>query len=162
LPKVITAFIPEHHGTTLMAFFYNQALANEEVEGKVKEEDFRYPGPKPQSKETAILMLADCLEASSRTLEKCTEGEIRQLVRKMINERFMDGQFDECNLTLKDLHTLFLSFSDSLIHMLHQRIVYPERPTKDKSEENEENNDNGRGDLDSHGNFNGNESRPVV
>ncbi|MBD3266728.1 HDIG domain-containing protein [bacterium] len=132
IPKPILDFIPEHHGTTLMSYFYNQALASEESESKIKEADFRYPGPKPQSKETAIAMLADCLEAASRTLESCTEREIRQLVRKMINARFMDGQFDECNLTLKDLHTLFLTFSESLIHMLHQRIVYPERPVKEK------------------------------
>jgi putative nucleotidyltransferase with HDIG domain len=137
LPKTIIDFIPEHHGTTLMAYFFNQALASED-ESKIKEDDFRYPGPKPQSKETAITMLADCLEAASRTLDNCTEGEIRQLVRKMINERFMDGQFDECNLTLKDLHTLSLSFSDSLIHMLHQRIVYPERPSKEKTAEEAE------------------------
>lgn len=132
LPKVIIDFIPEHHGTTLMSYFYHQALENQEAEGTIKEEDFRYPGPKPQSKETAIAMLSDALEAASRTLDKGSEREVRQLVRKIINERFMDGQFDECNLTLKDLHTLFLSFSDSIIHMLHQRIVYPSggAPTK--------------------------------
>lgn len=135
LPKVILDFIPEHHGTTLMAYFYNQALANPELEGKIKEEDFRYPGPKPQCKETAIAMLADCLEAASRTLETGLEKDIKQLVRKIINDRFMDGQFDDCTLTLKDLHTLFISFSDSLIHMMHQRIVYPERPMKEKTEE---------------------------
>ncbi|MDX9752556.1 MAG: HDIG domain-containing protein [bacterium] len=133
LPKAIVDFIPEHHGTTLMAYFYNMALSNKEMEGTIKEEDFRYPGPKPQSRETAIVMLADCLEAASRTLENATEGDIRQLVRKMINERFMDGQFDECDLSLKDLNTLCTTFSESLMHMKHQRIVYPERPAKEDS-----------------------------
>ncbi len=135
LPKVIADFIPEHHGTTLMTYFYHQALASQETEGTVKEEDYRYPGPKPQSKETAILMLADSLEAASRTLKKPKEGDVRQLVRKVINDRYMDGQFDECNLTLKDLHTLFISFSDSILHTMHQRIDYPEAPKKAEDKE---------------------------
>lgn len=125
LPKAITDFIPEHHGTTLMTYFYHQALNSQETEGTVKEEDFRYSGPKPQSKETAILMLADALEASSRVLENPTERDVRQLVRKIINERFMDGQFDECNITMKDLHTLYQSFSETLIDAMHKRIAYP-------------------------------------
>lgn len=128
LPQPIIDFIPEHHGTTLLAYFYHQALASEEAEGKIKEDDFRYPGPKPQSRETAILMLADSLEATSRLLESPNERDVRQLVRKIINERFMDGQFDDCELTLKDLHTLYQTFSESIIHMLHQRIHYPEPP----------------------------------
>jgi putative nucleotidyltransferase with HDIG domain len=135
LPKAIIDFIPEHHGTTLMTYFYHEALAEQEKEGTVKEEDFRYPGPKPQSKETAIVMLSDALEATSRTLENVTERDIRQLVRKIINDRFMDGQFDECNLTLQDLHTLYQSFSESLMHTLHQRIVYPEKPGTEKPAE---------------------------
>ena len=151
LPQVIADFIPEHHGTTLLSYFYYEALSQQETEGTVKEEDFRYPGPKPQSKETAIAMLADALEAASRVLETGAEREVRQLVRKVINERFMDGQFDECNLTLKDLHTLFLSFSDSIIHMLHQRIVYPTGPTlkeKEKEEEVETRNGNSHSEKD--------------
>ncbi|MBN2327154.1 MAG: HDIG domain-containing protein [Candidatus Omnitrophica bacterium] len=128
LPEVIINFIPEHHGTTLMSYFYHQALNEAGAEGTVKEADFRYPGPKPQSRETAIAMLADALEASARTLETPNERDVRQLVRKIINARFMDEQFDECNLTLKDLHTLSLTFSDSILSMLHQRIVYPAAP----------------------------------
>lgn len=135
LPKSILDFIPEHHGTTLMTYFYHEALAEQEKEGTVKEEDFRYPGPKPQSKETAIVMLSDALEATSRVLENVSERDIRQLVRKIINDRFMDGQFDECNLTLQDLHTLYQSFSESLMHTLHQRIVYPDKPVPEKSSE---------------------------
>lgn len=138
LPKAILDFIPEHHGTTLMAYFYHQALGNEENEGKVKEEDYRYPGPKPQSKETAILMLADSLEATSRLLDNPSERDVRQLVRKIINERFMDGQFDECDLTLKDLHTLFQSFSESIMHTMHQRIHYPAPPASHSKPETED------------------------
>ncbi len=129
LPKVILDFIPEHHGTTLMNYFYHKALEEEGSEN-IKESDFRYPGPKPQSKETAIAMLSDAVEAASRMLESGNERDVRQLVRKMINERFMDEQFDECNLTLKDLHTLFLSFSESIISMQHQRIAYPSAPSQ--------------------------------
>lgn len=138
LPKVIADFIPEHHGTTLMSYFYHQALEEAGTEGTVKEADFRYPGPKPQSKETAIAMLSDALEAASRTLETGNERDVRQLVRKIINERFMDGQFDECNLTLKDLHQLFLTFSESILSMMHQRIVYPTGfPSRDKESESD-------------------------
>ncbi|MBZ0255849.1 HDIG domain-containing protein [bacterium] len=134
LPEEIVSFIPEHHGTTLMAYFYHQALAEDDGEGKVKEDDYRYPGPKPQMPETAIVMLADALEATSRLLDNPSERDVRQLVRKIINERFMDGQFDECDLTLKDLHTLYHSFSESIMHTLHQRIAYPGPPSKDKSD----------------------------
>lgn len=131
LPEEIIGFIPEHHGTTLMAYFYHQALSEAESEDKVKEEDYRYPGPKPQSRETAIVMLADALEATSRLLENPSEREVRQLVRKIINERFMDGQFNECELTLKDLEQLYHTFSETILHMLHQRIHYPGPPRKE-------------------------------
>ncbi len=136
LPQVIINFIPEHHGTTLMSYFYHQALEAQGADGSVREDDFRYPGPKPQSKETAIAMLADALEAASRTLENATEREVMLLVRKIVNERFMDEQFDECNLTLKDLHLLTLNFAETIMHMLHQRIAYPALP-KDKEAEGE-------------------------
>ena len=129
LPRVIQDFVPEHHGTTLIAYFYNQVLASSPPES-VREEDFRYPGPKPRSKETAIVMLADSVEAVSRTLTAANEGEIRATVQKIINDRFFDGQLDECNLTLADLKKLVESFSDSLTHMLHQRIKYPPRPAR--------------------------------
>ncbi|HPA45960.1 MAG TPA: HDIG domain-containing protein [bacterium] len=129
LPRVIQDFIPEHHGTTLIAYFYNQVLASQPAE-TVREEDFRYPGPKPRSKETAIVMLADTIEAVSRTLSEPNEGQIRVTVQKIVNDRFFDGQFDECKLTLADLRKLVDSFSDSLTHMLHQRIKYPPRPPK--------------------------------
>ncbi len=127
LPKIIQDFIPEHHGTTLISYFYHQVLATSPPDS-VREEDFRYPGPKPRSKETAILMIADSVEAVSRTLTEPNEGQIRSTVQKIVNDRFFDGQFDECNLTMADLKKLVDSFSDSLTHMLHQRIKYPPRP----------------------------------
>ena len=127
LPKIIADFIPEHHGTSLLKYFYHRIL-EEEPEEQVREEDFRYPGPKPQRKETAIVMLADCMEAAARVLEDKSEGSIRQFVRKMIRERLEDRQFDECNLTMADLRNIEDAFCDTLHHMMHQRITYPSRP----------------------------------
>lgn len=154
LPQAIIDFIPEHHGTTLLAYFYHQALANPNREANINESDYRYPGPKPQSKETAIVMLADSLEASSRLLENPTRREVRQLVRKIINERFMDGQFDECELTMKDLNNLYHSFTESILHTLHQRIHYPGPPLTraqqakvEKEEQEEKANSSGNGDT---------------
>jgi hypothetical protein len=129
LPRIIQNFIPEHHGTTLIAYFYNQVLATSPPDS-VREEDFRYPGPKPRRKETAIAMIADSIEAVSRTLTTANEGEIRATVQKIVNDRFFDGQLDECDLTLADLKKLVDSFSESVTHMLHQRIKYPPRPAR--------------------------------
>ena len=127
LPKVISDFIPEHHGTSLLKYFFHRIL-KEEPEGQVREEDFRYPGPKPQRKETAIVMLADGLEAAARVLDDKSEGGIRQFVRGMIRDKLEDRQFDECDLTLADLRNIEDAFCDVLHHMMHQRITYPSRP----------------------------------
>jgi len=122
LPKVIIDFIPEHHGTSLVKYFYHKALENGE---KVLEEDFRYPGPKPRSKETAIVMLADSVEAASRTLEKPTSTKIKELVDKIIADKINAGQLDECELTMKDIKKISDSFVDTLLGVYHQRIEYP-------------------------------------
>ena len=128
LPKIIADFIPQHHGTTLLTYFYGQALSEDEKDS-VQEENYRYPGPKPQIVESAILMLADSIEAASRTLPvNSKEGEIKQFVRKIINEKFMDGQFDECYLTLRDLHTLSEAFAKSVMNQMHRRVEYPKIP----------------------------------
>lgn len=125
LPAAIQAFIPEHHGTTVMPYFYAKALESCPP-GSVREEDFRYLGPKPQSVETAIVMIADTIEAASRTLDpRSSEGTIVQFVRKVINDRFIDGQFDECDLTLRQLHELSRSFVRTLSTIMHRRIIYP-------------------------------------
>jgi len=124
LPEPIRDSIAQHHGTTLISFFYDKALS-ENPGGKLKESDFRYGGPRPQTIETAIIMLADSIEAASRSLPSYSHGEIQLLVRKVINDKFMDGQFEECDLTLKELHVLSDSFANSLASLLHRRISYP-------------------------------------
>lgn len=120
-------FILEHHGTDLIRYFYNKAKEKEFPDlHSFKEDHFRYPGPKPQSKETAIVMLADSVEAASRSLTDPTPSRIQGLVEKIINEKFVDGQLDECDLTLKDLHKIINSFVRILNGMFHSRVDYPE------------------------------------
>ncbi len=120
-------FILEHHGTDLIRYFYNKAKEKEYPDlHSFKEDHFRYPGPKPQSKETAIVLLADAVEASSRTLTDPTPSRIQGLVEKITNEKFVDGQLDECDLTLKDLHNIIKSFVRILNGMFHSRVDYPE------------------------------------
>jgi len=132
LPPVLVDYIPQHHGTMLISYFYERALQSDQHDS-VREEDFRYPGPKPQRPETAIVMLADAVEAVSRTLNTTNEGEIQQMVRQIINDRFVDDQFDECDLTLADLHTLGEAFAKSVRNMMHRRIEYP-KPSQDRAE----------------------------
>lgn len=139
LPKTLIAFIPQHHGTALMSFFYAKAreLAAapsgglETAEGRraadaVDEARFRHAGPKPQSREAAILMLADGVEASVRSLSSRDEATIRAMVNQIIEERLTDGQFDECDLTLRDIERIRESFVSQLLGMYHQRIAYPQ------------------------------------
>ncbi|MBE7560718.1 HDIG domain-containing protein [bacterium] len=132
LPAVLMDYIPQHHGTMLISYFYERALQSDQHDS-VREEDFRYPGPKPQRPETAIVMLADAVEAVSRTLNTTNEGEIKQMIRQIINDRFVDDQFDECALTLADLHKLGEAFAKSVRNMMHRRIEYP-RPSQDRAE----------------------------
>lgn len=127
LPPVVKAFIVEHHGTSLIRYFYHQQCAGEDSEAApALEHQFRYGGPKPQSRETAILMLADSVEAASRTLDKPTLGRIEDLVTKIIDGQLADGQLDECDLTQKDLRGIQGAFTRLLSGMLHGRIDYPE------------------------------------
>jgi hypothetical protein len=128
LGKPIIDGIVQHHGTTLIAFFYNRALeAQDEDIDSVHEDDFRYPGPKPQFREAALIMLADSIEAASRSLDEPTPVRLQNIVRNIIQRKFMDGQLDECNLTLKDLTTIEESFIHVLLGIYHQRIDYPKR-----------------------------------
>ncbi|MGH9340722.1 MAG: HD family phosphohydrolase [Acidobacteriota bacterium] len=118
--------IPQHHGTRLMTFFYQKAKdAADEKNGHVSEDDFRYPGPKPQSKEAAILMLADQVEAASRTLQEPTASQIRALITRLIQSTIQDGQFDECDITMKELDQITRAFERILTGMYHHRIEYP-------------------------------------
>lgn len=130
LPEAIVQFIREHHGTTLIGYFYRKAVESDTGEGVV-EEDFRYEGPKPQSKETAIVMLADASEAICRTLKHPTPALIEATVRKIIQDRLQDGQLDDSNLTLKELDIIARTFTRVLTGIFHQRIEYPERVLKE-------------------------------
>jgi cyclic-di-AMP phosphodiesterase PgpH len=127
LPKEIIDFIPMHHGTTLVSYFYNKAKTTaEEDREEVQDHIYRYPGPKPQTKETGIVMLADTLEASARVIDDSTPGKLEDKIDDIITKRFMEGQLDECELTLKDLTQIKKSFLNILVGIHHQRIKYPE------------------------------------
>jgi putative nucleotidyltransferase with HDIG domain len=140
LPKPIISFIPQHHGTGRMSYFYEKAreeavaaagavtgsAAAEEAADSVDERRFRHMGPKPQSREAAILMLADSVEASVRSLSNHDEASIRSMVGRIISERLEDGQFDECDLTLRDLDRIREAFIAQLLGMYHRRIEYPQ------------------------------------
>lgn len=127
LGGVIADTINQHHGTSLIRYFYEKA---QQIKGKdsVKIGDFRYPGPKPQTKEAGLVMLADVVEAASRTLENPTPARIQGLVQNLINNVFSDGQLDNCELTLKDLHNIAKSFNKILNGIHHHRIEYTENP----------------------------------
>jgi putative nucleotidyltransferase with HDIG domain len=129
LPTALIAFIPQHHGTGLMSFFYARAreLAAQALHpDEVDQGRFRHVGPKPQSKEAAILMLADSVEASVRSLAKRDEPSIRAMVSTIIRERLEDGQFEDSELTLRDLEKIREAFVDQLLAMYHQRVEYPQ------------------------------------
>jgi len=136
LPSVIIDFIKQHHGTSVTYYFYQKALEKSEEGSIVTKENFAYPGPKPQTKETAIVMLADAVEASSRSLSDPTPARIKTLVHKIINNKFIDGQLDECELTLKDLNKIGNAFTKVLAALFHTRIEYP----SDEAESDEPNN----------------------
>jgi len=123
LPEAIVRFIPEHHGTSLITYFYHQAM---ERGDSVDEEVFRYEGPRPQSRETAILMLADGVEGAVRAMPRPTPDRIEQVVRRMIRERLEDGQLDECDLTFRDLDVIAQTFTRLLASMFHPRVEYPD------------------------------------
>ncbi|WNB93486.1 HD family phosphohydrolase [Bacillus sp. NEB1478] len=128
IPKEIIDIAEQHHGTTLLKYFYHKASQLSEKE--VSESDFRYPGPKAQTKEVAIIGISDAVEAAVRSLSKPTPVKIDQIIRKIINDRLEDGQFDECDLTLKELDTVAKTLSETLQGIFHSRIEYPEETKK--------------------------------
>ncbi|HEY2125448.1 MAG TPA: HDIG domain-containing protein [Chthoniobacterales bacterium] len=144
LNPTIIDIIQEHHGNSLVYYFYQRALQHQEdarAGGKimnmreedipeVREESFRYPGPKPQTKESAIVSLADMVESASRSLSKPTPQRIEQLVNELIEERIADGQLDECDLTLGDVRIIAERFRFTLMTMMHSRIAYPKPESK--------------------------------
>jgi putative nucleotidyltransferase with HDIG domain len=125
LPEEIQAFIAQHHGTCLLAYNYQRAKA-QLGEGAVREEDFRYDGPKPKTREVALVMLADGVEAATRAMKGRTPGKIEGLVRRLLRERLLDGQLDESGLTLKDLDAVARAFVHVLAGAYHARIDYPD------------------------------------
>ena len=132
LGRTIIDIIRQAHGTSLIIFFYQKAKTLAGPDGAVDEQEYRYPGPKPQTREAGLVMLADCVEAASRTLHDPTPARIQGLVQKIINNIFTDGQLDECELTLKNLHEIAKSFNRILAGIYHQRIEYPEPAGRDK------------------------------
>lgn len=134
LPDKLIDIIEQHHGTDLVRYFYKRAADNAQTE--LPEEDFRYEGPKPQSKEAALVMMADSVEAAVKSLPKPTPSKVEALVQKIIRERLDDGQFDECNLTLKDLTKIKNSFLKVLGGLFHTRIEYPETVLKEIEKKN--------------------------
>jgi putative nucleotidyltransferase with HDIG domain len=136
LGQALSDIIRQHHGTSLMKFFFDRAKskADPEVE-QINERDYRYPGPKPQTREAALIMLADAIEAASRTLTDPTPARIQGMVQKIINNIFIDGQLDECELTLKDIHNIAKSFNLVLGGIFHYRVDYPEPVSKERAVE---------------------------
>jgi hypothetical protein len=136
LPRPIVDFIQQHHGTTLVEYFYREALRIHESQTNAPvrldgqphplEPTFRYPGPKPQSRENGIVMLADAVESSSRALSVPTPGSLRKLVHDLLMKRLLDGQFEESGLTLTELHIIEETLCKGLIALYHSRIKYPE------------------------------------
>jgi membrane-associated HD superfamily phosphohydrolase len=130
LPSAIRAFIPEHHGTGMTLAFYRMAVKANDDEGQsVNEEDFRYPGPKPQSRETAITMLADSCEARVRSAEPASVEEMDRLIAESIKAKLEAGQLDESDLTLRDLQDIHAAFLSVLKGVFHPRVKYPEPVT---------------------------------
>ncbi len=125
VPDDVLNFIEEHHGTMIQSYFYNKAI--EQGMDEVSASKFRYPGPKPQTRETGIAMLADAVEAASRTLDDPKPARIDALIQRIINDRFESGELDECPLTLKDLSKIKKAFSMILIGSFHHRIKYPSK-----------------------------------
>ncbi len=132
LPQPIIDFIEQHHGTTLVEYFYHQANERSQTDpdgGQVEENAFRYPGPKPQTKEAAVLMLADAVESACRSLSEPTPARIESVVESLAMKRLLDGQFDESSLTLKELRSVQNSLTKTLIAVYHGRVKYPDQRT---------------------------------
>jgi putative nucleotidyltransferase with HDIG domain len=125
LPKKIADFIPQHHGTRTLHFFLRKAQSQAKSAETIEEKDFRYPGPKPQFKEAAIMMIADSCEAAARSLSRPDPENIRAIVVKIVDAIITDGQLDECDLTLRELTTIREAVIGALTAIYHARIDYP-------------------------------------
>ena len=133
LPKSLHHYIESHHGTTLVTYFYHKAQQAAEAEGSGEapsEVTYRYPGPKPRTKEAAILMLCDAVEGATRAMREPTPSRIEALVHSMAQQRLADGQFDDSSLTLRELHIIEAALTKSLCAVYHGRIQYPSESSK--------------------------------
>lgn len=126
----LTDFISQHHGSSLVFYFYRRALESLEEDQEIQEEVFRYPGPKPNTKETAIVLLADSVEAATRALKEPSPEKIKEVVHKVINNKFIDGQLDECDLTLRDLEKIADTFIHILAGIYHSRVDYAQESSE--------------------------------
>jgi putative nucleotidyltransferase with HDIG domain len=126
IPQEVINFIPMHHGTTLVSYFFEKARTEEDPEDLVHDYIYRYPGPKPQTKETGIVMLADAVEAATRAIEDPTPAKFETQIDEIIKSRFIEGELEECDLTLKDLTKIKQSFLKTIVGIHHHRIQYPE------------------------------------
>jgi putative nucleotidyltransferase with HDIG domain len=123
VPPIIYDFILQHHGTTPVVYFYHKAKNNTDKD--IKLDQFRYPGPKPNSRETAIVMMADTAEAAVRAMTDHTPDKVEELIRRLIREKLDDGQFDDCSLTIRDLNTIVSTFASVISGIFHERVKYP-------------------------------------
>jgi putative nucleotidyltransferase with HDIG domain len=129
LPTVLRQFIETHHGTTLVEYFYHEAVKKQDdKQSPVSESEFRYTGPKPRTKEAAIVMLSDAVESAARSMTELTPTKIEVIVHNMAMKRLQDGQFDECDLTLRELSRIEKSISKTLAAHHHGRVAYPKSP----------------------------------
>src|SRR5678815_2862779 len=129
LPMSIMPFIQQHHGTTLVEFFYHQAVTkkdqNSPDQPAISEVQYRYPGPRPKTKEIAIVMIADAVESATRAMQDPSSGRIEALVGDIIMKRLLDGQFDECDLSMREIQQIQRTCLKSLLAIHHGRIAYP-------------------------------------
>ncbi|RKY36579.1 MAG: hypothetical protein DRP78_03310 [Candidatus Omnitrophota bacterium] len=133
----IIDIITQHHGNDLVYYFYHRAIEQHDgKKDKIQADNFRYSGPKPQSKEAAIVMLADSVEAASRSVIQPGAAKIQDIVNRIINNKFIDGQLNECSLTLKDIHIISEVFIHILNGIFHSRVKYPDPILIGKNEQN--------------------------
>jgi hypothetical protein len=135
LGEYLEDIIQQHHGACLISYFYNKAKSQAANPQAVNIDDYRYPGPRPQTKEAGLVLLGDQVEAASRTLVDPTPARVQGLVQKIINNAFADGQLDECDLTLRELHLIAKSFNKILSGIFHQRVHYPQPAEKTRTHE---------------------------
>jgi putative nucleotidyltransferase with HDIG domain len=135
LPQNVIDFIQMHHGTTLVSFFYDKALRKRSpYRDQVREIDFRYPGPKPTTREVGIVMLADSVEASIRAMTEPTVPQMEGLIDSIVRNRLLEGELDECNLTMQEIAYIKKSFLKILVGIHHKRIKYPGKPEPNKQQ----------------------------